>query len=60
MGGVERDRVFLLGAHPGREGWPAAIDDPYGGPREQYAACFRRIAGAVDALKGVIAGRAGE
>jgi len=49
------ERTFLLGAHENTEGWPAEIPDPYGCPRDQYMACYRRIAGAVDRLKSLMA-----
>lgn len=49
------ERTFLLGAHQNTEDWPAEIPDPYGSSRDQYMACYRRIAGAVDRLKSLIA-----
>lgn len=49
------ERTFLLGAHENTEGWPAEIPDPYGSSRDQYMACYRRIAGAVDRIKSLMA-----
>ena len=49
------ERTFLLGAHDNTEGWPPEIPDPYGNSRDQYMACYRRIAGAVDRVKSIMA-----
>jgi protein-tyrosine-phosphatase len=50
-------KTFLLGAHASREGFGPEIVDPYGGPRQGYEACYRRIAAASDHLKAFIATR---
>jgi protein-tyrosine-phosphatase len=48
------DKVYLLGAHQRGPDDPAEIADPYGHPRENYLACYERIANAVDVIKVVI------
>jgi protein-tyrosine-phosphatase len=51
------DRIYLLGAHQNDSGWPAEIEDPYGGARAGYTACFQRIEAAVHCIKAMIATR---
>ncbi|MFT4517655.1 MAG: putative ATP-grasp superfamily ATP-dependent carboligase/protein-tyrosine-phosphatase [Halioglobus sp.] len=48
-------KVYLLGAHPGRDGKSPEIADPYGLARNHYEDCCNRIAEAVDNIKAVIA-----
>lgn len=50
-------KVYLLGANQSRNGFPAEIVDPYGCAREDYLACYERIAEAMDNIKEVIAMR---
>jgi protein-tyrosine-phosphatase/predicted ATP-grasp superfamily ATP-dependent carboligase len=54
------DRTWLLGAHGGKAKYGAEIGDPYGRSKDTYEFCYRRIAEAVDNIKGVLAFRRGE
>lgn len=52
-------KTFLLGAHANAEGWSPEIADPYGGAKDGYEACYRRISSASDQLKAYMAMRGG-
>lgn len=54
------DRTWLLGAHGGKTKYGAEISDPYGRSKDTYELCYRRIAEAIDNIKGVLAFRRAE
>jgi len=60
MDGSVAEKVYLLGAHQGSAGWSVEIEDPYGRARDNYLACYDRIAEAVDNIKAVIAVRSSD